>query len=60
LAWSLLALREGILPPCVGLRELAFELNLLREATAFPARHILNFGFGFGGQNAVIAVNKFY
>ncbi len=57
LAWSLLGLKEQILPPCVGLREPAFELNLLRSATPKKVRNVLNFGFGFGGQNAVIALS---
>jgi 3-oxoacyl-[acyl-carrier-protein] synthase II len=59
LVWSLLSLKEQILPPCVGLRNSAFELNILKNTTKTRVKNVLNFGFGFGGQNAVIAVSKY-
>jgi 3-oxoacyl-[acyl-carrier-protein] synthase II len=55
-AVCLLALRHQWLPPCVGLREPAFALNLVRQATPAPIQTTLCFSFGFGGQNGVLAL----
>jgi 3-oxoacyl-[acyl-carrier-protein] synthase II len=56
-AFTLLALSTQTLPPSVGCRQLAFaDLNLVRAATAQPLRHGLCWSFGFGGQNAVLAL----
>ncbi|AFY68587.1 Beta-ketoacyl-acyl-carrier-protein synthase I [Thalassoporum mexicanum PCC 7367] len=60
-AFCLLSLHQQKLPPCVGLRSPAFELNFVTQALK-PDRPIdvaLNFSFGFGGQNAVVAFGKF-
>jgi 3-oxoacyl-[acyl-carrier-protein] synthase II len=57
-AFSLLGLRDRILPPCVGLRESEFDLNLVRVARQSEIQNLLGFSFGFGGQNAVIALRK--
>ncbi|NES97362.1 MAG: beta-ketoacyl-ACP synthase, partial [Desertifilum sp. SIO1I2] len=57
-AFSLMALQEQVLPPCVGLRETEFNLNLVKKADSHPLKHILCFSFGFGGQNAVLAMAK--
>ncbi|VEP16621.1 3-oxoacyl-(Acyl-carrier-protein) synthase [Hyella patelloides LEGE 07179] len=57
-AWCLMALRSGYLPPCVGLRELDFGINVVREAQQQKINNALCFSFGFGGQNAVLAVGK--
>ncbi|MDB9525451.1 beta-ketoacyl-ACP synthase [Oscillatoria sp. CS-180] len=54
-AVCLLALKNQILPPCVGLKTPAFELNFVRQAYPSHFTNALCFGFGFGGQNAVIA-----
>jgi len=57
-AFCLLGLRDCILPPCVGLRETEFDLDLVRVARRGEVRNVLCFSFGFGGQNAVIALGK--
>jgi len=57
-AFCLLGLRDHILPPCVGLRESEFDLNLVRVARSSEIQNLLCFSFGFGGQNAVMALGK--
>jgi 3-oxoacyl-[acyl-carrier-protein] synthase II len=57
-AFSLLALQQQILPPCVGLKEPEFNLNLVREACQAEIHQALCMSFGFGGQNAVLALGK--
>lgn len=65
-AFSLMALKEQILPPCVGLTKPEFDLNFVISSenmngvsTAYSntIRQVLCFSFGFGGQNAVIALS---
>lgn len=67
-AFSLMALKEQILPPCVGLVKPEFDLNFVvsRERTrikdgyaaySHTIRKLLCFSFGFGGQNAIIALS---
>lgn len=56
IAFCLLALKYGHLPPCTGLRESAFDLNLVRSTLSRPIRNALCLSFGFGGQNAAIAL----
>ncbi|MCW6037728.1 beta-ketoacyl-ACP synthase [Spirulina subsalsa FACHB-351] len=56
--FSLLALREQILPPCVGLRESAFALNFVNKCQSFPLNYALCLSFGFGGQNGAIALGR--
>jgi 3-oxoacyl-[acyl-carrier-protein] synthase II len=58
IAFSLMALKYQILPPCVGLSTPEFDLNLVREARQSRIKRLLNFSFGFGGQNAVIALAR--
>ncbi|MBD2195161.1 MULTISPECIES: beta-ketoacyl-ACP synthase [Calothrix] len=57
-AFSLLALKQQILPPCVGLQQPEFDLNLVRVANQQKIQYVLCLSFGFGGQNAVIALGK--
>ncbi|MEG3437452.1 beta-ketoacyl-ACP synthase [Pannus brasiliensis CCIBt3594] len=57
-AFCLLALKHQILPPCVGLRESAFELNFVRSALSVPLKNALCFSFGFGGQNVAISIGR--
>ncbi|MBE9036359.1 beta-ketoacyl-ACP synthase [aff. Roholtiella sp. LEGE 12411] len=57
-AFSLMALKHQILPPCVGLQESEFDLNLVKEARLSKIQRVLCFSFGFGGQNAVIALHN--
>lgn len=55
-AFCLMALQTQMLPPCVGLREPEFDLDFVRIARSSLVKHVLCFSFGFGGQNAVIAL----
>ena len=58
-AFCLLALRDRILPPCVGLQTPAFDLNIIQQAERSPdLKYALNFSFGFGGQNAIVAFGQ--
>ncbi len=59
MAFSLLALQQQILPPCVGLTDPEFDLNFVIEARSARVDRALVLSFGFGGQNAAIAVGKF-
>jgi len=54
-AFCLLALSNGLLPPCAGLRSPAFELNFVRSSVSSSIKTALNLSFGFGGQNSAIA-----
>lgn len=57
-AVCLLSLHHQVLPPCTGLRSPAFDLNLVQQAFPAELSTALCFSFGFGGQNAVIALGK--
>ena len=57
-AWCLMAIKSDYLPPCVGLKELEFEVNVVRETQQQQISNALCFSFGFGGQNAVLAIGK--
>jgi 3-oxoacyl-[acyl-carrier-protein] synthase II len=57
-AFSLLALQRQILPPCVGLQQPEFDLDLVTTARQSQLKRLLCFSFGFGGQNTVIALGK--
>jgi 3-oxoacyl-[acyl-carrier-protein] synthase II len=67
-AFTLLALYYQTLPPSVGCHDLAFEyLNLVRygstrpggSARPSPLRQAICWSFGFGGQNAVLALGLY-
>jgi 3-oxoacyl-[acyl-carrier-protein] synthase II len=58
-AFCLRALQEQIVPPCVGLKNSEFDLNLVRKATKTNIQNALCFSFGFGGQNAILALGKY-
>lgn len=58
-AWCLMAIQAQQLPPCVGLKDAEFPLNLVRRSHKAKINHTLCFSFGFGGQNAILAVSKF-
>jgi len=58
IAFSLQALQQQTLPPCVGLQKPEFDLNFVMTAQQSPIQNILCFSFGFGGQNAVIALGN--
>ena len=59
-ALCLMALKHQLLPPCVGLTESAFELDLVKTPRAAEIRQVLCFSFGFGGQNAVLALGNWF
>ncbi len=47
-----------ILPPCVGLKDAEFALDLVTSARHAKVNNLLCLSFGFGGQNAAIGVRK--
>ncbi len=61
-ALSLLSLQRQALLPCVGLQEPDFDLNFVRQGRKIAAderlEYMLCFSFGFGGQNAVLALSR--
>ncbi len=57
-ALSLMALKYQMLPPSVGLQEPEFELDWVRESRRGEVQRVLCFSFGFGGQNAVMALGR--
>ena len=59
-AFCLMALKQQILPPCVGLKEAEFDLDLVAVSRHSQLQKVLCFSFGFGGQNAVMALGTFY
>jgi 3-oxoacyl-[acyl-carrier-protein] synthase II len=57
-ALTLMAMKDNYLPPCVGLNDLPFDLDVVTEARPANINHTLCFSFGFGGQNAVITLSR--
>ncbi|MEH2423346.1 MAG: beta-ketoacyl-ACP synthase [Nostoc sp.] len=57
-AFSLMALKHQILPPNVGLQQPEFELDVVTAARLSKVRQVLCLSFGFGGQNAAIALAR--
>ncbi|MEH2361992.1 beta-ketoacyl-ACP synthase [Nostoc sp.] len=57
-AFSLMALQHQILPPCIGLQQPEFDLDIVTAARLSKIRQVLCFSFGFGGQNAAIALAR--
>ena len=58
-AFCLLALRDRLVPPCVGMQTPAFDLKIVKQVERSPnLEYALNFSFGFGGQNAIVAFGK--
>ncbi len=57
-ALGLLSLQRQEMFPCVGLQEPAFDLNFIRSAQSAALKNILCLSFGFGGQNAVLALSR--
>jgi 3-oxoacyl-[acyl-carrier-protein] synthase II len=55
-AFCLIAFSEQQVPPTVGLRTPQFELNLSQISQKVQLTNALNFSFGFGGQNVIIAL----
>ena len=56
--FSLLALRHQVVPPNIGLQGEMIYPNLVKTATPHPFHNALCFSFGFGGQNAVLALGR--
>jgi len=55
-AFCLLALRDRLLPPSIGMQSPAFDIPMIHQTVQSPdLQSALNFSFGFGGQNAIIA-----
>ena len=57
--FSLLAIRDGVLPHTVNLQNPAPDCQLdhiMHEPRPAPVRHVLCNSFGFGGSNGVLAV----
>ncbi|PSB10980.1 3-oxoacyl-ACP synthase [Pleurocapsa sp. CCALA 161] len=57
-ALTLMAMKHNCLPPCVGLKNLEFDLNVVTQPRSAQINHAMCFSFGFGGQNAVIIVSQ--
>lgn len=57
-AFSLMALKHQILPPCVGSQQPEFDLGIVTAARVSKIRQVLCLSFGFGGQNAAIALRE--
>ncbi|MEH1919760.1 beta-ketoacyl-ACP synthase [Nostoc sp.] len=57
-AFSLMALKHHILPPCVGSKQPEFDLDIVTAARLSKIQQVLCLSFGFGGQNAAIALAR--
>ncbi|MGB3300592.1 MAG: beta-ketoacyl-ACP synthase [Phormidesmis sp.] len=55
-ALGLLSLQRQEVLPCVGLRSPDFSLNFVRQGQAARVKNLLCLSFGFGGQNAALAL----
>ncbi len=55
-AVCLMALKHQVLPPCVGLTQPEFPLNFVMQSMPASVQTTLCLSFGFGGQNAAIAL----
>ncbi|MDJ0617335.1 MAG: beta-ketoacyl-ACP synthase [Calothrix sp. MO_192.B10] len=58
IAFSLMALQQQILPPCVGLTTPEFDLDFAIATRSAKVEKVLCFNFGFGGQNIAIALGR--
>ena len=59
IAFSLMSIKKQILLPCAGMRKPGFELDFVRCARSTKVRNVLGLSFGFGGQNAAIALTQY-
>jgi 3-oxoacyl-[acyl-carrier-protein] synthase II len=57
-AFCLLALQQQTVPPTAGLKQSEFDLDLVTVARSTALQTALCFSFGFGGQNAAIALRR--
>ena len=60
IAFCLMALTDQQLPPCVGLQAPEFDLDFVTTPRQNSIENIFCFSFGFGGQNAAIALKKWH
>jgi 3-oxoacyl-[acyl-carrier-protein] synthase II len=58
-ACCLQSIATQTLPPCVGLKNPEFDLDLVTVPRQTDVNNLLCLSFGFGGQNAAIAIGKF-
>jgi 3-oxoacyl-[acyl-carrier-protein] synthase II len=60
IAFTLMSIREGIVPPTINLVEQdhAADLRVITEKTEIEVRSALTNSFGFGGVNAVLALTR--
>jgi 3-oxoacyl-[acyl-carrier-protein] synthase II len=58
IALCLQAISTQTLPPCVGLKHSEFDLDLVTIPRSTNVDRLLCLSFGFGGQNAAIAIGK--
>jgi len=58
-AFCLLAISEGEVPPSKGLRTLDSNLHISSKIKKIKPQLALNFSFGFGGQNAIVALGEY-
>lgn len=58
LAFTFKALQTQTLPPCVGLQESEFDLNLVQHPMQSEINAALILSFGFGGQNGAIVIRR--
>jgi 3-oxoacyl-[acyl-carrier-protein] synthase II len=58
-AFCLISLQTGYLPPCVGLKKSEFNIDLVTQSRQVRVDRALCFSFGFGGQNAILALGKY-
>ena len=59
IAFCLMSIKKQILLPCTGMRKPGFELDFVRCARSTKVRNALGLSFGFGGQNAAIALTQY-
>ncbi len=58
-AFACQALHHQVLPPSVGCRTTDFtQLDIIGSARPTPLQNVLCWSFGFGGQNAVLAISS--
>lgn len=55
---SLMSLKHQQLLPNIGLKVPEFSLNLVTKPINFAVKNVLCFSFGFGGQNAILALSR--
>jgi 3-oxoacyl-[acyl-carrier-protein] synthase II len=58
-ALCLQAIATQTLPPCVGLNNPEFDLDLVRVPRQTNVNNLLCLSFGFGGQNAAISIAQY-